>query len=59
MKPGSVVYLTAFVSMDEMYIRKWEDYNDEFHNLLDKINEFCSSGKYEFTIKLWISIYEQ
>ncbi|XP_022162071.1 uncharacterized protein LOC111027893 isoform X3 [Myzus persicae] len=45
LKPGSVVYLTAFVSMDEMYIRKWEDYNDEFHNLLDKINEFCSSAE--------------
>ena len=47
LKPGSVVYLTAFVNMDEMYIRKLEDYNDEFHNLLDKVNEFCLSGKYK------------
>ncbi|XP_060870995.1 uncharacterized protein LOC132945306 isoform X4 [Metopolophium dirhodum] len=45
LKPGSIVYLTAFVNMDEMYIRKLEDYNDEFHNLLDKVNEFCLSAK--------------
>ncbi|XP_015365660.1 PREDICTED: uncharacterized protein LOC107162970 [Diuraphis noxia] len=45
LKPGSVVYLTAFVNMDEMYIRKIEDYNDEFQNLLDKVNEFCLSAK--------------
>lgn len=48
MKPGSVVYLTAFVNMDEMYIRKIEDYNDEFQNILDKVNEFCLSGKYKY-----------
>jgi len=44
-KPGSVVYLTAFINMNEMYIRKLEDYDDEFHNLLEKVNEFCSTGK--------------
>lgn len=44
-KPGSVVYLTAFINMNEMYIRKLEDYDDEFHNLLEKVNEFCSAGK--------------
>ncbi|KAL4112570.1 hypothetical protein QTP88_016325 [Uroleucon formosanum] len=45
LKPGSEVYLTAFVNMDKMYIRKLEDYNDEFLNLLDKVNEFCLSAK--------------
>ncbi|XP_050056969.1 uncharacterized protein LOC114132611 isoform X5 [Aphis gossypii] len=44
-KPGSVVYLTAFINMNEMYIRKLEDYDDEFHNLLEKVNEFCSAAK--------------
>ncbi|XP_026816248.1 uncharacterized protein LOC113555865 isoform X3 [Rhopalosiphum maidis] len=45
LKPGTMVYLTAFNNMDEMYIRKLEDYDDEFHNLLEKVNEFCSSAK--------------
>lgn len=45
-QPGSVVYMTAFVDLNEMYVRKLEDYNEEYHNLLDKVNEFCLSGKY-------------
>uniref|UniRef100_A0A2H8TG30 Tudor domain-containing protein 1 n=1 Tax=Melanaphis sacchari TaxID=742174 RepID=A0A2H8TG30_9HEMI len=45
LQPGSIVYLTAFISMDEMYIRKLDDYDDEFHNLLEKVNEFCLSAK--------------
>lgn len=50
MKPGSIVYLTAFIDLNEMYIRKLEDYDDEFHNLLEKVNEFCSTGKYNYKI---------
>lgn len=45
LQPGSVVYMTAFVNLNEMYIRKIEDNNDEFNNFLDKVNEFCLSGK--------------
>lgn len=42
--PGSVVYMTAFVGLNEMYVRKLEDYNDEYHQFLDKVNDFCLSG---------------
>lgn len=38
--------MTSFDSLEELYIRKLEDYNDEFHVFLDKVNEFCLSGKY-------------
>lgn len=45
MHPGDIVYMTAFVDLKEIYIRKVEDYNDEFDNFLEKVNEFYSSGK--------------
>lgn len=45
LQPGSVVYMTAFVDLNELYIRKVEDYNDEYHNFLDKVNKFCLSGR--------------
>lgn len=50
MLPGSVVYMTGFVDLNEIYIRKLEDYNDEYHTFLDKVNEFCQSGKYQYQI---------
>lgn len=43
--PGSVVYMSGFVSINEMYVRKVEDHNDEFDEFLDMVNEFCLSGK--------------
>lgn len=46
--PGSAVYITAFVSLDEIYIRKLEDHNDDFDNFLEMVNKFCSSGKYKY-----------
>jgi len=50
LKPGSAVYMTGFVSLDEIYIRKLEDHNDTFDDFLDMVNKFCSSGKYNFLI---------
>lgn len=44
LSPGSIVYMTGFVDFNEIYIRKIEDYNDEFEHFLDKINSFCLSG---------------
>lgn len=43
--PRSVVYMTGFSSLNEIYIRKLEDYNDEFDTLLNMVNAFCLSGK--------------
>lgn len=44
-QPGTVVYMTACVDLNEIYIRKLEDYNDEYHNFVEKVNEFCLSSK--------------
>lgn len=46
LQPGDVVYMTAFVDLNEMYVRKLENHNDEFDKFLDMVNEFCSSGEY-------------
>lgn len=48
LEPGNMVYMTAFVNLNEMYIRKLEDYNDDFNNFLDKVDQYCSSGKYNY-----------
>lgn len=48
--PGTIVYLTGFVSLDEIYIRKLEDHNDEFDNFLDMVNKYCSLGTYNYQI---------
>lgn len=44
MLPGSIVYMTGFVDLNEMYVRKLEDHNDEFDQFLDTVNGFCLSG---------------
>lgn len=44
--PRSIVYMTSFASLNEIYIRKLEDYNDEFETFLNMVNAFCLSGKY-------------
>lgn len=43
--PGTIVYMTAFINVNEIYIRKLEDYNDKYHDFLEKVNAFCLSGK--------------
>lgn len=48
MLPGNLVYMTGFVDFDEVYIRKLEDYNDNYHTFLDKVNAFCLSGNYKY-----------
>lgn len=42
--PGSAVYMTGFVDLTEIYVRKLEDHNDEFETLLEMVNTFCQSG---------------
>jgi hypothetical protein len=42
---GSLVFMTGFVSLNEIYIRRSEDYNDEFDKFINTVNNLCSSGK--------------
>lgn len=46
--PGSAVYMTGFVGLNEIYVRKLEDHNDEFEKFLEVVNEHCSSGKLKY-----------
>lgn len=48
--PRSIVYMTGFSSLNEIYIRKLEDYNDEFDTFLNMVNAFCLSGKLIYLI---------
>jgi hypothetical protein len=42
--------MTAFVDLNEMYIRKLEDYNDDYHNFLDEVDKYCLLGKHNYWI---------
>lgn len=48
--PGSVVYITGFGSLNEIYIRKLEDYNDDLQTFLNMVKAFCLSGKFIYLI---------
>lgn len=43
--PGCTVYMTGFCCLEEMFVRKLEDHNNEFEHFLDQVKDFCSSGK--------------
>lgn len=36
--------MTGFIDLNEIYIRKVEDHNDEFEAMLEMVNSFCQSG---------------
>lgn len=41
---GSLVFMTGFVSLNEIYIKHSEDYDDEFDKFIETVHNFCSSG---------------
>lgn len=51
LQPGTLVYMTAFVNVNAIYIRKLDDHNDGFDEFLDKVNQYCLAGKYLLTLK--------
>lgn len=50
---GGLVFMTGFVSLNEIYIRRSEDYNEEFDKFIDTVNSLCSSGKL-LVFNFWI-----
>lgn len=39
-----MVYITAYVDIYNIFVRKVDDNNDEFQKLIEKVNTYCSLG---------------
>jgi len=46
LKKGDSVYITTFINVHNCFVRKVEDDNDEFTNLIETVNLYCSAGSY-------------
>lgn len=46
LKNGDIVYITAYVDLFNIFVRKIDDNNAEFQELIEKVNTYCSSSKY-------------
>lgn len=44
LKNGDLVYITTFIDVHHIFVRKVEDENDEFYNFIEKVNSYCSAG---------------
>lgn len=51
LKNGDIVYITAYVDLFNMFVRKIDDNNAEFQELIEKVNTFCSSSSEYFIIR--------
>lgn len=43
LKSGDIVYITAYIDLCNIYVRKVND-NDDFKKLNKIVDDFCSSG---------------
>lgn len=48
LKIGDTVFITTFVDVHNIFVRKVEDDTDEFSNFIEKVNSFCSSGLFGY-----------
>ncbi|XP_050420950.1 uncharacterized protein LOC126833572 isoform X2 [Adelges cooleyi] len=44
LKSGDIVYITAYIDLNNIYVRKVDDNNEEFEKLLERVNTYCSLG---------------
>lgn len=49
LKNGDIVCITTYVDLFNIFVRKIDDDNAEFHELLEKVNTYCSLGDYLLT----------
>jgi len=46
LKSGDIVFITAYIDLYNIFVRKLEDNNAEFQNLIESVNAYCISGQY-------------
>lgn len=44
LKNGDTVYITSYIDIYNIFIRKVEDNNDVFNKFIETVNSYCSSG---------------
>lgn len=43
---GDLVYITTFIDVHHIFVRKVDDEYDDFFNFIEKVNLYCSAGIY-------------
>jgi len=46
LKNGDIVFITSYIDLYNIFVRKLEDNNVEFQNLIESVNTYCISGQY-------------
>jgi len=46
LKNGDIVFITAYIDLHNIFVRKLEDNNVEFENLIKSVNDCCILGQY-------------
>jgi len=46
LKNGDTVYITAYIDVYNIFVRKVKDNNDVFIKFIESVNSYCSSGQY-------------
>lgn len=44
LKNGDSVYITMFIDVHHIFVRKVEDEDKHFQNFIENVNSYCSSG---------------
>lgn len=44
LKKGDLIFITAFIDVHHIYVRKVEDDTEEFSNFNENLNLYCSAG---------------
>lgn len=44
LKNGDSVYITMFIDVHHIFVRKVEDEDESFQNFIANVNSYCSSG---------------
>lgn len=44
LKNGDIVFITTFIDVHHIFVRKVEDENDEFLSFIENVHLYCSSG---------------
>lgn len=53
LKNGDLVYITTFIDVHKIFVRKVDDETEEFSNFIERVNLYCSAGIYYILI-IWI-----
>lgn len=46
LKNGDLIYMTTFIDVHHIFVRKVKDETDDFFDFIESVNLYCSAGIY-------------